>query len=969
MEIRSTALKQALEQSLLTGDETQLIKVLRRHRRFRLTADELVTALADRHQHIETRFLHPKLLPLDLLLAPERWLPDPHVFDGPALQALHPDLQEMGDLLRSGLLNRILRGEAPLLPEVPAVAIDAYAAELHQPHRRICRFGGISALEHLAVHGRACFRRSEPLSHCLDLYNIKHPSSEQPAARCPRHAPWLLVLDASEQEAQRLAGCAGWPNVRTLACRDLSGLRELSDELHADSWLSICHTSDRLSQQALSLLAQTLEAEELDLCSSDEAIHWCSDEPTAIGNPQCRSAPTAWRLISRGDISGLVSLRAGALRNLRIPDSISCLHELLVDLSLQLLAREARAGHCHHQLLVRDPQRNPTVLAVAAPTERQMFSSEQLRRISQITRERSRALLSQESVLVDQPSRGGCHRLVSQRPDARELSVIVLVREGDGVALQTCLESLQRQQLRPGEIRVVTDGAIPGLAEADGPVIPVHCPPDATTPERFNLARRGSAASLLLFLEAPLRFEHPNALGALMAPLAFQATACVGPRVLQPDGSAYHQGFILTRGERRALRSAGRGISQKAVLERLTPLSVQEQVSGVSTACLCIQAEAFDQLNGFDPSYRDHYFDIDLCLRLAERQRITVATPECTAILPRIVDADAPLLSNALRQQQVDQGRLRSRHADLFRRGDPLTSPHLAPHTTRYTIVSTADAPAQAVGDEALSVWRRRFQPGRRPLLLMAQFDAGGGMRPDLIDLIRAYSRFCDVLLIASTPALCDQPALLQRMRRHCVGIVVRRNVGYDFGSWRTGLNIFRDAIEASDEVILTNDSFWGPVRPLRSLFEKLKRTDADAIGLTDDLMYEPHLQSAFISYRRPALDHPSFHDFWNGLKAWDSKPDIIKRCEVGLTAKLAGEGLNLKAIYTDQSNGNVLHYNWKSLIVDQDFPFIKVTLLKGNPTQQNTEGWWELVHSYNPQLARRIQQQLKETESVPIDG
>ena len=143
-------------------------------------------------------------------------------------------------------------------------------------------------------------------------------------------------------------------------------------------------------------------------------------------------------------------------------------------------------------------------------------------------------------------------------------------------------------------------------------------------------------------------------------------------------------------------------------------------------ACLCIQAADFDELNGFDPVYRDHYFDIDLCLRLGERQRITVATPECTVILPRLEDADAPLLSNALRQQQIDQGRLRSRHAALFRRATRSPA-YLAPHTTRYTIVSTADAPGQAVGDEALSVWRRRFQPGRRPLLLMAQFDAEGG--------------------------------------------------------------------------------------------------------------------------------------------------------------------------------------------------------------------------------------------------
>ena len=92
------------------------------------------------------------------------------------------------------------------------------------------------------------------------------------------------------------------------------------------------------------------------------------------------------------------------------------------------------------------------------------------------------------------------------------------------------------------------------------------CPPDATTPERFNLARQGSEAKLLLFLESPLHFEHPNALEALMAPLAFHATACVGARVLQPDGNVQHQGSILTRGERRALRSAGRGINKKAVL-------------------------------------------------------------------------------------------------------------------------------------------------------------------------------------------------------------------------------------------------------------------------------------------------------------------------------------------------------------------------------------------------------------------
>ena len=52
---------------------------------------------------------------------------------------------------------------------------------------------------------------------------------------------------------------------------------------------------------------------------------------------------------------------------------------------------------------------------------------------------------------------------------------------------------------RPGEIRVVTDGTVPGLPDARDPIVLVPCPPDATTPERFNLARQGSEAKLLLF--------------------------------------------------------------------------------------------------------------------------------------------------------------------------------------------------------------------------------------------------------------------------------------------------------------------------------------------------------------------------------------------------------------------------------------------------------------------------------------
>ena len=80
--------------------------------------------------------------------------------------------------------------------------------------------------------------------------------------------------------------------------------------------------------------------------------------------------------------------------------------------------------------------------------------------------------------------------------------------------------------------------------------------------------------------------------------------------------------------------------------------------------------------------------------------------------------------------------------------------------------------------------------------------------------------------------------------------------------------------------LILTNDSFWGPIGNLTGLFQRVAASDADVIGLTDDLMYEPHLQSAFLVFREPVLQSAVFQQFWRNLKIWPRKRDLVKQCE-----------------------------------------------------------------------------------------
>lgn len=132
-------------------------------------------------------------------------------------------------------------------------------------------------------------------------------------------------------------------------------------------------------------------------------------------------------------------------------------------------------------------------------------------------------------------------------------------------------------------------------------------------------------------------------------------------------------------------------------------------------------------------------------------------------------------------------------------------------------------------------------------------------------------------------------------------------------------------------------------------------------IGLTDDLMYEPHLSSAFTAYKPKALQCPAFNNFWNSLQIWPRKRDLVKQCEVGLPVQLRAAGLKLESLYTHNANGNVLHYDWKHLIEQRDFPFLKVSLLRDNPTRQPVDTWPEVIGQRNPQLAASIEYQLRQ--------
>ena len=74
---------------------------------------------------------------------------------------------------------------------------------------------------------------------------------------------------------------------------------------------------------------------------------------------------------------------------------------------------------------------------------------------------------------------------------------------------------------------------------------------------------------------------------------------------------------------------------------------------------------------------------------------------------------------------------------------------------------------------------------------------------------------------------------------------------------------------------------------------------------------------------------------------------------------------MTLESLYSKNANGNILHAEWKSLIENHDFPFIKVSLLRDNPHGVDINDWKEIIRHSNRRLAGQIENYLEEKERI----
>ncbi|QCB46338.1 rhamnan synthesis F family protein [Hydrogenophaga sp. PAMC20947] len=235
-----------------------------------------------------------------------------------------------------------------------------------------------------------------------------------------------------------------------------------------------------------------------------------------------------------------------------------------------------------------------------------------------------------------------------------------------------------------------------------------------------------------------------------------------------------------------------------------------------------------------------------------------------------------------------------------------------------------------------------------------------------------------DIIFVSTSQMVSDSDC--KYLDNLCFKTLFRQNVGYDFSSYRKGIEVLFESGIQVDCLLIANDSVFGPISNLRSIMVQMENHVAEMVGLTDSFDLSYHIQSYFIHFKGNLLSSQVFRNFWDSVTLIDNttpnfKQEIINRYEVGGTQYFISKGYKVAALFpfSDlleqhfsavlkilknssmvagvepisefdlQFRLNATHYYWRYLI-EIGLPFIKRELLTKNPTNTDISKWPQTI-------------------------
>ncbi|WP_405217592.1 rhamnan synthesis F family protein [Agrococcus sp. Ld7] len=188
-----------------------------------------------------------------------------------------------------------------------------------------------------------------------------------------------------------------------------------------------------------------------------------------------------------------------------------------------------------------------------------------------------------------------------------------------------------------------------------------------------------------------------------------------------------------------------------------------------------------------------------------------------------------------------------------------------------------------------------------RRALVWAFHDVDGILDAANEHYLRALLEHVEQAVVVANGEL--EPGSRRRVEELGAMLIVRGNTGYDVEAFRAGIEALSPTLAEMDELVVANSSVFGPLRPLRPMFDAMAERDVDFWGITRHGAADAsagtaaprteraHVQSYFTVYRSSLLRSEAFASYWRDLPAIEGYADAVRLHEMEQTGYFEDHG------------------------------------------------------------------------------
>ncbi len=295
------------------------------------------------------------------------------------------------------------------------------------------------------------------------------------------------------------------------------------------------------------------------------------------------------------------------------------------------------------------------------------------------------------------------HRVVYKAGEQKPLVSVVIPIIVDNGNLERCLKSVCSNTANSNVecilvcSRIMHQNIEQCAKQLDGSGIDcriVACDDNAGIMSMRNIGAASAKGDYVLFLNEEVEVMHDDWLNTMLGPFQRAKVAVAGARLLYPDDTIHHIGIVIPRSAPKLVchRAPDSLVFYHGVLQDA------REVCAVSAACMMVERNAFEAVDGFNESFETELGDVEFCLRLRDALKRDVLIEPHASLYRHIAALDAAdVLGNvdeALANKEA--ALLQKGWPHFFNEGDPFYSVHVREGGAYYELPSKG----YGVGDE-----------------------------------------------------------------------------------------------------------------------------------------------------------------------------------------------------------------------------------------------------------------------------